>query len=213
MSTLRSQPLLRDLTTGKPLPSLRMTEKQFAEWADEDTRAEWVDGKVVLMSPVSVDHDDLMGYFYMLLRGFVEAQDLGRVMASEVTVRFADLRCRRLPDLKFVAKSRLDMVLKNQIEGAPDQMMEIVSPDSVARDWREKYLEYEKAGVKGYWIVDPLTQKLEAHHLRGRKYSQIKLNGDRIESKVLPGFFVKPASLWKKPLSGVLRVLREMGVK
>lgn len=53
--------------------------------------------------------------------------------------------------------------------------MEIVSPDSVARDWREKYFEYQRAGVREYWVLDPLVPTIEAYTLgKSGDYHRIK---------------------------------------
>ena len=80
-------------------------------------------------------------------------------------------------------------------------VVEIVSPESIARDYREKYNEYEAAGVREYWIVDPLAKKVEVHVLgRNKRYSQISEKNDALHSVVLPGFYVKPAWLWQSPL-------------
>jgi Putative restriction endonuclease len=73
MSRLKAAPQLHDLVSGKPLPSKRMTEREFVAWADEDTRAEWVDGEVELMSPANITHLRLTRWLVMVLGGFVDA--------------------------------------------------------------------------------------------------------------------------------------------
>ena len=69
------------------------------------------------------------------------------------------------PDLLFVSNARSGQLRKNHLEGPPDMLVEIVSPESVDRDWNEKPAEYEAAGVPEYWIVDPMTQRAEVYVL------------------------------------------------
>ena len=190
-----------------------MTEEEFVAWSDEDTRAEWVDGEIELMSPANVTHLRLTRWLVMVLGGFIEAHDLGELFAIESMVRFASQRRRRLPDLHFVSKNRLQIVRETYIDGAPDLIVEIVSPDSVVRDWRKKYIEYEKAGVREYWVIDPIHRQVEAYSLRGRRYVQTEPADDRIDSVVLPRFFLKPQWLWRQPLPPTRTALRQLGVK
>jgi Uma2 family endonuclease len=197
---------------GKPLPKLEMTEDEFVAWCDSETRAEWVDGKVVVMSPSSVEQDDLTGWLGGILRIFLDHHDLGRVLGPNITARFANQRRRRVPDLLVVLKPRLNLIMKNHIEGAPDFIVEIVAPESQTRDRREKYSEYEKAGVREYWILDPVSQQLEAYVLKRGKYVEIKSENDVWRSTILNGFYLKSAWLWRALLPTLAAVVKEMGL-
>jgi Uma2 family endonuclease len=197
---------------GKPLPKLQMTEEEFVAWCDSDTRAEWVDGKVVIMSPSSVEQDDLNTWLLSILRHFLEHHDLGRVFGPNVTARLATQKRRRIPDLFVVLKARLQHVMENHLEGAPDLIIEIVAPESQTRDRREKYFEYEKAGVREYWILDPLSQQLEAYALKRGKYVEIEPEKDIWRSTVLSGFYLKSSWLWRIPLPKLATIEKELSV-
>lgn len=210
MASIHSDTSSADLDIS-PLPSQkRMTEEEFLAWCDEDTRAEWVDGEVVIMSPVSTDHGRLMRFVLSLLNGFAEERGLGEALGPEVCVR-ANSKRRRLPDVFFIAKERADRLLKNHFEGAPSLIVEVVSDDSVDRDWRVKYLEYERAGVDEYWVIDPLYQRVEAYALEGGKgYQSIVPTEGKIASRVVPGFYIRAEWLWQRPLPKVSAALREL---
>ena len=201
-----------ELSDRKPHPGRRMTEKEFVEWCTEKTRAEWVDGEVIMMAPVSDAHGGLGSWLNALVRLFIEQRDLGEVRGPESQVRLPSRRARREPDLLFVAKDRLDILRPNHIEGPPDLVVEIVSPESVSRDWREKYLEYEAAGVREYWVIDPMAERVEAYSLGEGGYRRINEADRKISSAALPGFYLRPRWLWQRPLPKVVDALREMGV-
>ncbi len=213
MSTIPTAPAPFELPNDHPWPPSHMTEEEFLAWCDEDVRAEWVDGEVIIMAPANSDHIDLNDWLTSVMRSFVEHHDLGRIFSTELLVRFAKQRRRRMPDLLFVAKSRLEIIKTAHIEGAPDMIVEIVSPDSESRDWRIKYHEYERAGVREYWIIDPMSKGIEAYALdEHNAYRRIETAGDAIASVVLPGFFIRPSWLWAEKRIGIVAALRELGV-
>ncbi|MEK7311493.1 MAG: Uma2 family endonuclease [Chloroflexota bacterium] len=197
-----------------PPPSrLRMTEEEFVEWCDEDTKAEWVDGEVIVHSPASFRHVDLTGFLNAVMRSFALHYDLGVVCGPEFQIRFGSPRRRRVPDILFVAKDRRDLIKSTHLEGAPDLVIEIVSQDSISRDWREKYWEYESAGVREYWIVDPKAERVEAYVLgEDKRYTQIEEKDGAIRSVILPGFYLKTEWLWPDPMPNPLMVAKELGV-
>jgi Uma2 family endonuclease len=202
---------LAERLAGRPVPGVRWTERQFAEWSYGRLDAEWADGEVILMAPVSDAHDDLDTWLITLLRTFVEARRLG-VIRHNMFVRFPGQRRRRVPDLMFISEANRGRIRRTVVEGAPDLIVEIVSPDSQNRDRRDKYLEYADAGVREYWLIDPLSQTLDAYALRVRKYRTIPVAEGRVASKVLPGFFLRPEWLFGKACPPVAAVLKELGV-
>lgn len=202
---------LHPLLDGRMRPPLRMTEAEFESWVGSDTPAEWVDGEVVLMSPTSLVHNRLTVWFVHLLSEYRVRRPVGEVLGPEFTVRLPAQRRRRVPDVLFVARERASLLKPLYLEGAPDLAIEIVSADSQSRDRREKFVEYEKAGVREYWIVDPLSQTVEAYMLHAGAFVLISEVGGFIASTVLPDFRLKPDWLWQEPLPAVSGVLREMG--
>jgi Uma2 family endonuclease len=191
-----------------------MTEDEFILLTGEDIRAEWIDGETEFMAPVSDEHADLGGWLAALLRTYVDERKLGIVRGPEFTIRFAKQRRRRVPDVMFVSKERTHLITKNHLEGAPDLAIEIVSPDSQRRDWREKYSEYEKAGVREYWIIDPITKVFEPYRLgKSKKFEQITIVNGKLSSTVVQGFFLKAHWLVQRPLPNLLATLRELGIK
>jgi Uma2 family endonuclease len=198
-------------------PSQRMTEEQFVQWCDEDTRAEWVDGEVIMMSPVNYEHADLQTWLAAVLRMYVEHRDLGTLVGPEFQARLPERPSRRVPDILFVSKAREDLIERTQLRGAPDLCIEIVSPDSVARDWREKYLEYEAAGVKEYWVIDPASEHVEVYVLAEQKdgpakYRRVAEQEGAIVSSVLTGLRLPVEWLWPGTRPKLLEAIEKLGL-
>ena len=170
-------------TTGvalPPLPERPVSEPEFREWAlglGKGARVEWVDGETVIMSPENITSARLEHWLDRVLGEYVDYHELGEVMAAEVLVRLPEQRTDRVPDLLFVAKEHADRVKPTHIDGPPDLCIEIVSPASQARDWREKYLEYEAAGVHEYWVIDPMSRRAEFYALETTQHRQDAADG------------------------------------
>jgi Uma2 family endonuclease len=215
MATLNSQ----TLDPKYPPRGLRMTEEEFVQWCRREgiRKAEWVNGEVILeMAPISFEHDQLQSWLRAILEIYARRKDLGRVLGPEFTSRLTlpgAAVLRREPDVMFVMKSRLNLLQKNHLEGPPDLAIEIVSPESESRDWREKYLEYEGAGVREYWIVEPMSERVEAYTLKGGRYQIMPEQEGKIPSSVVPSLYVKPAWLWQEELPDVLVILKELGIE
>ena len=194
-------------------PRGKMTEQQFLAWMRPTTRAEWVDGDVIVMAPANFGHTDLNDWLTTIVRVFVRHHELGVCLSRDFLVRLAPQRRLRLPDILFVSKARRHLIQRTRLEGAPDLIIEVVSPDSESRDWREKYREYERAGVREYWVIDPMSQHAEVYVLVRGKYRQLVDQEGKLASRVLPGFYLKTDWLWQDPLPAELGVLRELGVR
>ncbi len=211
MST--QDPALADVSFAPPLPPReRMTEEEYVAWAfAQEFESEWVDGKVITMSPISQEHDRIFSWFLRVLADFVEEHDLGSVHGSEFQIRLATVPSRREPDLLFVSRARAGQLRKNHLEGPPDMLVEIVSPESVHRDWDEKPAEYERAGVPEYWIVDPLSQRAQLQVLsKAGKYEIEPERDGWLVSVAVPGFRLKSEWFWPATRPKVAEALREI---
>ena len=211
MQTPVAAPDDSDIVRGQPR-RLRMTEEEFERFTDGEfnRKAEWVDGEVIVPVATSIKHAQIVRFLLTLLYLFSARYKLGEVLGETAQVRFAGLKQRRTPDIIFVANDRRHLFRETFFEGAPDLIIEIVSPDSVARDWREKYLDYQAAGVREYWVVDPMARQVEAYAMDAQnQYERLEAQAGRIASRVLPGFYLKPEWLWQEELPDPLGVLAE----
>lgn len=107
----------------------------------------------------------------------------------------------RQPDIFVITKEQMSRLTPERFEGPADLVVEIVSKDSVRRDRQEKFREYQDAGVREYWIVDSRRGRDRADFYRLDDEGQYVLyateDDERVESVVLPGFWLRPAWLWQ----------------
>jgi Uma2 family endonuclease len=214
MSVLHSTKAWLDEPWPQAHPGKRMSEEEFDRWVGEKTRAEWVNGEVIMMAPANLEHDDVQFWLRSIVTHFAQHHDLGAVHGPEVMIRVPQLNQRRLPDVLFVAKKRARILKKTIVDGPPDLIMEVVSPDSVERDWVEKLADYERAGVKEYWIVDVAAKKLEVYSLsKDGKYRRIKEKDGKVFSAVMKGFYLRREWVLGGRLARTMQVIKELGVE
>ena len=204
----------REIKKERTPPAGPLTYEQFLEWADEDTLAEWVDGEVQMGSPASLPHQDVAGFLGAILRFFVEDVNAGKVLAAPFQMKLSNVRRGREPDLLFVATENLGRLTQNYLDGPADLVVEIISPESRARDRGEKFYEYEQGGVREYWLLDYLRKQAEFYRLGDDGiYRLVPVGDDGVyRSAVLDGFWLKVDWLWQRPLPTLLSVLKEWGL-
>ena len=178
----------------------RIPFEEFIATLDEDDRAEWVDGRVVPMSPVSKRHDAVVGFIYAILHGFIRKHKIaGGTFHDSFQMKLGAARSSRVPDVGYVRPERTHLLRDTFMEGPADLAVEVVSPESRMRDRVEKFREYQQAGVREYWLIDPFVRTAEAYRLAASgEYEPVALgNPPRLECEALPGFWIDVAWLWQ----------------
>jgi Uma2 family endonuclease len=184
--------------------------EDFCRVIREDQKADLIDGVIYMASPENTEANDLFGFLFALFRIFARKRKLGKVYGSRVAFRLGETGGPE-PDIAFVQTKRLHLVHRGFVEGPPDLAVEIVSPDSVQRDYEAKRELYRQAGVREYWIVDEMEQRVALLRLTaGGAYREVRPRKGILHSKVVPGFWLRPEWLWQDPLPEELDVLAEL---
>ncbi|HXG66869.1 MAG TPA: Uma2 family endonuclease [Blastocatellia bacterium] len=201
-------------TTRRIPPEGKITFEEFLDWCDEDTWAEWVDGEVIMVSPASIGHQDIGSLLDKVLGIYVEVRNLGKVVRAPFVMRLPSRPSGREPDLIFIARERLHLLTNTYLDGPADLAVEIVSPESIGRDRGEKFVEYEGAGIREYWLIDPDRRSVEFYELGADgRYHTAQIGADGIyRSRVVEGFWLRVDWLWQTPLPPALDVLRELRI-
>jgi Uma2 family endonuclease len=178
------------------------TYADYYSWKFEE-RIELIKGKIFKMSPAPNRlHQELAGDIYNKLKNFLNKKEC-KVYIAPFDVRLpnqsaADAKIYTVlqPDVCVVCDhSKLD---SRGCIGAPDIVVEVLSPGNNAKEMKNKYEMYEAAGVMEYWVVSPQNQTFLIHTLHEGKFqlSPVKVPGDVVTSAVLPGFSIDLAELF-----------------
>jgi len=191
---------------------LRMTQEEFLRW-DHAGIAEWINGDVITMS-VRNEHQRIVDFLNRLIGVFVELFGLGILRSAPYAMRIVPDGSIREPDLMFVRMANRQRLTPDLLDGPADLVIEVVSEDSVARDYDQKFVEYQNGGVREYWIIDPRPDRQRVSFfvlgLDG-VYRPVALDEAGVyRSTVLTGFWLDPAWLWSAQREGDPDALRAL---
>ncbi|MGH2533321.1 MAG: Uma2 family endonuclease [Thermomicrobiales bacterium] len=154
---------------------------------EDGKRYEIVGGELYVAASPDLKHQDASGELYERFRAFVRPRRLGRVFHAPTDVKLTEYDTV-VPDVIFVSRERAHIMRPGMIEGAPDLLVEVISPSTRRRDRVHKAALYASAGVREYWIVDPTVETILIQRLQGGRYVPIETIGGILHSTVLVGF-------------------------
>jgi Uma2 family endonuclease len=168
---------------------VKLTYDDFLLFPDDGQRHELIDGEhFVTPSPI-VPHQVIVGNLYFAIRRYLEGSPLGQIFGSPLDVVLSKFDIVE-PDLLYVAAERSDVITRQNVQGAPDLVIEVGSPGTRRRDETIKRRLYERAGVREYWVVDPELQLVRVYRLEkdayGRPQELSREAGDVLRSPLFP---------------------------
>jgi Uma2 family endonuclease len=178
------------------ITSLSYTHADLLAMPDDGKRREIIEGELyVTPSPVTI-HQRIVGNIAYAFWKFLELHPLGELLVAPMDVILSQHDVLE-PDLLFVLNEHKSF-LQDWVRGAPDLVIEILSPTTEARDRSIKLKAYARYGVGEYWIVDPTSQTVEVHRLAADGFQLAKTCGrsDTVETPLLPGFVLPVQSVF-----------------
>ena len=174
----------------------RLTYQDYAD-LEGDERYELLDGELILVGSPNEDHQIASVELGTQMHSFVKEHDLGRVFFAPFDVLFSDTDVVQ-PDLLFVSKDRYHIRTPANIQGAPDLVVEVLSPSSSRRDWGYKRELYARHGVREYWVIDPTNRIVSVMTLQDGvlEIDQTLTEDNTARSSVLEGFDVNLAEIF-----------------
>lgn len=175
-------------------------DEYLATYAED--HHEWVQGVVLMMTPVTLKHEELVTYLRQMFSAYFVLNPTGRVLGEPFVMRLDVVNAIREPDLQVILGDNLDNLTDTAMVGPADLCIEIVSPESTARDYGAKFEEYEKAGVREYWIIDPQRKECRFHRLGERQlYISYFPDDDGVyTTPLLPCLRLHVPTLWQDDL-------------
>ncbi len=174
--------------------------RAFYEWLRDDVKAEFINGEVIMHSPVVRGHLRANKRLFRLLMDYIEAHDLGEVDYEKALVMLT--RNDYEPDICFWRKEVADEFDDDTMQHpAPDLVIEILSKSTAKRDRGIKYEDYAAHGVREYWLVDPRRQLVEQYSL-DEEFMAFDAVGtfrlpDTISALTVPGFTIPVRAIFE----------------
>ena len=163
------------------------TYKEYAKLPDNGDRYEVMDG-VLLMSPSpNSAHQNVVTMLAVYLAQHVKFVGLGQVFVAPLDIELALNRVVQ-PDVVVVLNENLAKITKSHIVGAPDLVVEVISPGTAAYDRLSKLKAYEQAEIEEYWMVYPDRHSIELMVLSDGKYQSLGVfqQQDTLPSRLIP---------------------------
>jgi len=189
--------IVNALPASKTVSDL-LTYEDYKTFPDNDgIRKEIIEGELFMSPAPSIKHQLVSQELFVLFYNYVKKNKSGRTFYAPCDIIFSDINVVQ-PDLIYLSKEKYEILTDSNIQGAPDLIIEILSPSNKENDRIFKKHMYEKFGVKEYWVVDPENEKLEIWELKNNKYQlAIKAgNNQVVESPSLKGLRVNLSAVF-----------------
>ncbi|WP_407521027.1 Uma2 family endonuclease [Lacibacter sp. MH-610] len=181
----------------EPDPSLEYSYADYLKWKFEE-RVELIRGRIMKMTAPNRKHQEVAGELFTQFKNYLKGKSC-KVYVAPFDVRLPKRAETNDTNIYTVVQPDICVVCDEQklddkgCMGAPDLVVEILSPGNSKKEIRIKHELYEEAGVKEYWIVNPVEENAAVFILnKDGKYDGARLygSGDMIPSVAVPGFAV-----------------------
>ena len=171
--------------------TVRRTYKDYCATPD-DERYELLNGNLMMVPAPNMKHQKVLSRLNRKLGNFTEEHELGNVYVAPCDVVLSDTDVVQ-PDLLFISRAREDTITDENVRGAPDLVIEILSPSTADRDLGYKHDLYGRHGVLEYWIVDPMAETVAVHRQRDGRLELAETFGhrDTLRTALLEGLQLK----------------------
>ncbi len=175
------------------------TYADYVQLPDDGMRYEIIEGEL-FMSPAPIPlHQRVLRELVLALTQFVKKTLVGEILFAPIDVVLGDDNVVQ-PDILLIFKKNEKIITEKNIQGAPDLIVEILSPGTAYNDLINKKDLYQKFGVQEYWIVDPLKQWIEIYTVQGQEYTlhQRASGSGSVTSRILEGLTIQLKDIFPK---------------
>ena len=176
-------------------PGIRkLTYADYVRIPEDGNRHEILGGEEFVTPAPDVGHQRASRKLQAHLDRHVTEHQLGEVFDAPIDIVLSDADIVQ-PDLLFVTRERSHIIGEKNIQGAPDLVVEILSPSTQTVDRTVKREAYERAGVREYWIVDRAARVVEVHLFGATRHHVVHGENGILRSELLPGLEIRIADI------------------
>ncbi len=179
---------------------IKFTVDEYLSIPETGPRYQLIDGDLLLMTPAPTYwHQDFIAELLAILRRFVMDRRLGRVVCSPIDVYLSRHDVLQ-PDIAFVSNARADRIHDDGIHGAPDLVVEALSPSTRALDLGAKRVLYARHGAIEYWIADLDLRSIAVYRLGENAEAPVRTLGPgaTLSTDLLPGLEIRIDDLFRR---------------
>ena len=171
-------------------PRIKFTVADYMT-TPEDKRYQLLDGELILAAAPTLKHQKISIELSVALHLFANERGLGIVRYAPVDVVLSEHDVAQ-PDILFVSNERADIITEANIQGAPDLVIEVLSPSTKEYDRGYKLTLYSRHWVREYWLIDPIAETVEVLTLTGEGLTPLATfsREDTLTSPLLPGLAI-----------------------
>ncbi|HVR97759.1 MAG TPA: Uma2 family endonuclease [Thermoanaerobaculia bacterium] len=177
----------------------KLTYEDYVLIPEDRLRHEILDGEHVVSPAPKPGHQDVSLELSMALGPFIRGRQLGKLYYAPVDILLAEHNILQ-PDLVFISNERLRIIGEDNVEGAPDLVIEILSDSTRRRDEGAKRRLYERYGVLEYWLIDPKRRAVSVLRRAGAGFGTPEVlsaeAGDVLATPLLPGLEIRVSRIF-----------------
>lgn len=183
-------------------PSVKFTYEDFLRFPDDGKRHEIIDGEHYVTPSPNTNHQVIVGNLYVSMAGYLKTHPIGAAFLAPFDVVFTNFDVVE-PDLLYISRARREVLTDKHVRGAPDLVVEILSPGTRRTDEVTKRDLYERCGVMEYWVVNPKREALQIYRRAEGAFVRAEAlsvdRGDVLTTPLMPGWSISLGDVFAPP--------------
>ena len=159
-----------------------------------------IEGDLIMWPAPDTFHQSIAGRLHGVVWQFLEKHPVGEVFIGPLDVFLTEVNVYQ-PDVIFISNKRRSIITKRGLEGAPDLVVEVLSPGTARFDKGSKRKIYARMGVSELWLVDPIPELIHVYHLSRNAEVPVATYDAKatLKTPLLPGLRIRVGSIFKRP--------------
>jgi Uma2 family endonuclease len=182
-------------TQHPPSSQIRaLTYEDLQAIPEDGNRYELINGEIVMSPAPKTIHQRILRKLTTAIDRVINDGAIGETFFAPIDVKFSTYNVFQ-PDLIFVRAERSDIVREDFVDGAPDFVVEVLSPSNRAQDLVRKAAVYADFGISEYWVIDPDAKPIIVNLLEEGRFRRTSIESGSLRSAVIPGLEINLSEL------------------